>query len=398
MLRNIYKYTFEKELSSDLQNKSVNLKAKLDNYRDDVKIFSTNSNLAQTLLWLFEKQKENGSWGNNNVASTAITMLAIKSIEQPAIIWGYKDELTNAIKKAENFLINSFSNDKYENALWDISVATKALIVCCPGSREFINSELIPILLQYKSEQLNAGPHHLAQRILALKEFGVQKKILVDSITELNFFLTNNNWEKYSPYIISQCLEALSSIHNDLNLKEYVEYLLNWLQNNSLDSANFVNVCSTLISLKQNINLELEKKLKYTVSSLFGTHCFRYDGSWYFDEYITSYAILALAKYEKEILIRAPRIEFNYEINTFVDDVLKAFQQYSKNENINWLLHLLSMLIGSVLLTSFIVYTALDNEISQWLEWLLPSLGTFLILFPISELIRRFIKFNNNIK
>lgn len=319
-------------------------------------------------------------------------MLALKNIEQPATAWGYSEQLNNALEKAETYLRNRFAKDMYENALWDTSIATRALTVCCPNSREFINSELIPILLQFTTEKLNAGPHHLAQRILAFKEFGVDKKILEDAIKELNEYLKNYNWKKNSPYIISQCLEALSSLENGLKLNKYVEYLLEWLQTNSLDSANFINVCSSLISIKPKLNIELEKKLKYTVSSLFGSHCFRYDGSWYYDEYITSYAILALAKYEKEILIRAPKIEFNYEINTYLDSILNSFENYSKNETKNWLLNIVFLFIGTALLTTFIVYSTLKDDMTEWVKWVLPSLGTFFILFPISELFKRLTK------
>jgi hypothetical protein len=392
MLTYFYKDSLKKNLSNNLKSKSIDLKQRLDNYRDDVQIFSSNSNLAKTILWLFEKQNKDGSWGNDNIATTAITMLALKNIEQPATAWGYSDQLNTVLEKAETYLTERFKKDMYESALWDTSIATRALTVCCPNSREFINTELIPILLHFKTDNLNAGPHHLAQRILTLKEFGVEKKLLEEAVSELNEYLTKNNWSKNSPYIISQCLEALSTLENGLNIDKYVEYLINWLQNNSLDSANFVNVCSTLISIKPKLNLEVENKLKYTVSSLFGSHCFRYDGSWYYDEYITSYAILALAKYEKEILIRAPRIEFNYEINTYIDNVLNSFENYSKNETSNWLLHIISIFLGTSLITTFIVYLTLEDNILEWVKWVLPTLGSFFMIFSISELIRRLVK------
>ena len=373
------------KLDRDIFDKSINLKTNLEKYREEVKVFETKSNLAKTISWLIEKQKNNGSWGNDSIATTAMTMIALKNVEQPAIFWGYSQKMQDSFSKAEAFLKEKYIDNKFEDVIWDTSLVIRALTVCCSDSREFINSELIPKLIQYKVDKLNAGIHHLAQKILALSEFGVDNKTLENCIIELQTFLSSNNWKKYSPYVISQCVEVMYIDEDKFNINEFVNYIIDWLQNNSLDSANFINICSSLISIKPRLNTELEKKLRYTVSSLFGSNCFRYDGSWYHDEYITAYAILALAKYEKEILIRVPKIEFNYEISEYINSVLKSFDEYFNSETKNWIIHLLSTFGGTILLTVFIVC----NNLPAWAKWLLPALGSSLLLFSLSEIIRR---------
>jgi len=388
MLSFLFIKNISKKLDGELHDKSIDLKNKLEHYREDVKVFKENSNLAKTISWLIDKQNINGSWGNDSIATTAMTMIALKNVEEPAHSWGYSQKMKDSFSKAETFLKDRYFNNKFENAVWDISVAIRALTVCCSDSREFINSELMPKLIQYKVDKLNAGVHHLAQKILALREFGVDKKVLEECIIELQTYLSKNDWKKYSPYVISQCIEAMYIDESKFNINEFVNYIIDWLQNNSLDSANFINICSSLMSIKPRLNAELEKKLKYTVSSLFGPNCFRYDGSWYYDEYITAYAVLSLAKYDKEILIRVPKIEFNYEISEYINSVLKSFDEYSKNETKNWIIHALSIFGGTILLTVFI----LCNDLPEWAKWLLPTLGSGLLLFSLNEIIRRVIK------
>jgi hypothetical protein len=390
MLSYFFKKDLEKILSTDIERKSLSLKKKLETYREDVIIFKGNSNLAKTISWLLSKQKENGSWGNNNVALTSLIMLALKNVEQPINLWGLTANLNNTFSAAEEYLKKRFKENKYETALWDTSVAARALSSCGLNSREFLTTEIIPFLLQYNT--LNVKPHHLAQRILALENNGIEIKTIQEAIDELKNYLFNSDWTKFSPYIISQCVEAFYLDQKDVIPDKYIHYLIKWLQNNSLDSANFINICSTLIAIKPQMNLEVEKKLRFTVSSFFGSNCFRYDGSWYYDEYITAYAILALARYEKEILIRAPKVELNYEITIYGDEILDIFKEYSHNETKNWIVHTICVLLGTILLTIFFVYSTYKNDMYAWMQWVFVTLGSFLLLFPFKELLDRILK------
>jgi len=376
----------EKKLHKDLNDKSLDLENKLNQYREDVRVFESDSNLAKTIYWLIEKQNDNGSWGNDSVATTAIAMLALKKVVQPAQSWGYSDEIQKSFIAAKDFFIKRYKDNKFENAIWDTSVAIRALTACCPEeSRVFINSKLMPLLRQSKTSEMNGGIHHLAQKILALSEFGTNGKVLEDCMIELQNFIVNNDWRKCSPYVISQCLEAMYIDEKKFNIDEIVSYLFDWLRNNSMDSANFINICSTLISIKPRLNNGLYNQLRYTVSSLFGPSCFRYDGSWYYDENMTSYAILSLAKYEKEILIRAPKAEFTYEVGVYIANVQKSFEEYQKNDTRNWIIHLLSTFIGTILFASFILY----DGFADWAKWVIPVLGSSLLLFSFTEIILR---------
>ena len=66
--------------------------------------------------------------------------------------------MLNAISKAELFLHKKFEENQFERAVWDTSVAVRALRQIGTQSDQFI-SERIGWLLSQKIEAVNAGPH-----------------------------------------------------------------------------------------------------------------------------------------------------------------------------------------------------------------------------------------------
>jgi hypothetical protein len=381
-------------LKKELEKHSKSLLDVLEKQREDVKVFRKDSNLARTIEWLFSTQNENGSWGRNNVAYTSTVMLALVEVKNLARIWNLDEEIGKSLELSEKFLNNKYQENSFERAIWDTSVATRALILGGKNSRVFVSQTLIPFLLNINTKRFNAGPHHLAQRILTLRAFSADQHIIKEEVLELYNLLHNRDWGKYSPYVIAQCLEALDIDEpiEDLDLNPFVEHLINWLENTTLDSANFINICSALKAIKPSLNLKLEKRLKTTVSSFFGPNCFRNNGSWYFDELMTSYAILALARFDTQILISAPKSELYYEVNYFIDKISKSIEKYQKKTNYNWLVHVLSMFFAGAILSTFIVYSTLKDDMFEWLKYILPTIGSGLIIFSFRDFFSKFTK------
>lgn len=342
------------------------------NLREDVKIDVTDSRIVTTIKWLLDNQNDNGSWGNDNVAITSLMILAFFSLLKPASGWKLESIINKSIDDASTFLTKQFKKNNYENAIWDTSVAVRALIVSGTTNKQFI-VERIAWLLNRNYNALNAGPHHWAQRTLALIEYGAQKQKIIESIKQIGLLLERGNYN-YSPYVLSQCLEAIFRSDVEFDNSRIVNILINYIKNASLDSANFINICSSLNSLYPILNSEIENTIRISIASLFGETCFRDNGTWYHDELATAWALIALTRFSKEVVVRVPKSEIIFESKKMFDEILDETNKIIRNNIKLNLIHSLNLLVAFALLSFFITYTTIATNLYEWLKWGIPTI------------------------
>lgn len=358
----------------------------LERQKQDIKISRTDSRIARTIEWLLAHQNRNGSWGHDNVAVTAMTIIALSELHKPSGTWSLQEQVDSALNNAELFLINRFKDNAYENAMWDTSVAVRALQRKNTEHREFLSNR-INWLLSQPFNRINAGPHHFAQRTLAFLECGVASNHVIES-AEQTAALLKGNRVSYSPYVLSQCLEAIQRVGIDYNAEPIISKLTDFLEHAQLDSANFINISTSLDALYPFASTEIENKLRLSVASLFGETCFRENGSWYSDELCTAYALIALTRFSKEVVIVAPKSELIFDFNKIVSSIESKAHEFANREFKISAIHIGSSFLAGSMLTGYAVYTTLATDMYEWIKWGLPTIGSVLAVNTIQYLVR----------
>lgn len=356
----------------------------------DVSLSRTDSRIARSIEWLMDNQRPKGSWGINNVAVTSLVMIAFSNLLEPAEEWELEGKIKESLAKAEDFLLERYKSNRFENALWDTAIAVRALKRTGQHSHNFI-SERISWMLSLPASSVNAGPHHFAQKALTFAECGVQTQSIIQAAEEAWERVKNGKF-RYSPYVLAQCLEALHNVELESRARPIVEKLLNFLETTHLDSANFINICTSLNALAPLKNPEIERRMRLSVASLFGETCFRDDGTWYHDEMLSAYALIALTRFSKEVIIRAPKSEIIYEVNNIASDLLNRCDDYSLKSWKWWVLLMSNSFVVGALLLFFITYTSLSTKMAEWLKWTLGSLISLSFGFTVQYAYRYYRK------
>lgn len=378
------------DLDKVIKSKTIDLTDLILQQQVDVSVNRTDSRIARSIEWLLANQRPNGAWGVNSVATTSLVMLAFANLIEPSGAWSLDEKVKDALDKAENFLLDRYQENRYENALWDTSVAVRALAKTGKKSQNFIN-ERISWILGLSTQNVNAGPHHFAQKALVLAECGAQMQSIILAAEDC-FDRVEKGRFKFSPYVLAQCLDALYVAQLDNKTKPLIEKLITFLETTHLDSANFINVCAALNALAPLKNFEIEKRMRLSVASLFGETCFRDNGTWYHDEMLTAYALIALTRFSKEVVIRAPKSEILYEINNVSDEIIAYCKEYSRQSWVWWLILVGNAFITGGLLTFFVTFTTLSNNMPEWLKWLIGTTIPITVGFGVQYGIRYYYK------
>lgn len=363
---------------------------------EEVKISRTDSRIASTIRWLLTNQNKNGSWGKDNVASTSLVIMSFVNLLKPSSGWELESSLKKSIDSASNFLIKKYDENHYEHAMWDTSIVVRALLLSGSEKKQFI-ADRINWLLNINFNTLNAGPHHWAQRTLALHDYGTQKVLIKESIQQISILLERGDY-KYSPYVLAQCLEAILNLDIEYDYSQIRDILLNFIKNTNLDSANFINICACLNTLYPILNSEIEKSLRLSISSLFGETCFRKNGTWYHDELSTAWALIALTRFSKEVVIRVPKSEVIYESKRLFEDLVEKTSITIRYNLKHSLIHLANLAIAFALISFFVTYTTLKTDMYEWIKWGIPSIFIAQSTFSFQYYFRKIREVNNDFR
>lgn len=355
-------------------------------HKEDVSLSQADSRIARAVEWLISVQRDNGAWGNDNVACTSTVMLALDQILASSTGWALEEETRRAVSRGEQFLVDAYAVNGYENTVWDTALAVRALNRAGTAPRDFVNAR-IAWLLGVEPRKLNAGPHHLAQRTLALAECAAQTSHIERSAADTARAVAAGQYN-YSPYVLAQCLQAVKYAKEEIDTTSLEAALLRFLEDTHLDSANFVNICSALDAFRDLLNPANEKRIRLSVASLFGETCFRDNGTWYRDETSTAWALIALTRFSKEVVIRAPQSELVYDTGRLLNEARSGFRDAYRREVEKWALHFVNAFICGALLAAFVTYTSLRSDMTEWLKWGLPALFVALASISLQFVIR----------
>ena len=361
----------------------------IDRQKMEITLSKSDSRVLRTDDWILNILNQNCSCGNDKVASSSLSIIGLKEISSLKGNWRYNDEIRKAIECGGDFLVSKYEENQWEKAIWDTAVAVRALIGILPEKHQHLIKHCVNWLIQQEELPSNYGPHHLAQRLITLISAGVHKDIIKQSLKKLSEQIRNEKFN-YSPYVLSQCLEALSLADpkND-NILIIGNILVDYLLDIKLDSANFINICLSLHGLWIAPIQKNHKQLRISTSSLFGDTCFRDNGSWYRSEIHTAWAIVTLTRYSKEIVINAPYSEIHYEIWNKQNNIIGIIRRWTRREFRNFAFNILIAVSWGILLGFFITYTTLEPTIFHWLTWAVGIIISSLVAFSIREIIKR---------
>lgn len=369
------------DLSTIVRSRTNNLVDLILRQKVDILVDHHDSRIARSVEWLLSTQRSNGSWGVNNVAVTALVMLAFANLMEPFDVWDLEGEVKIALEGSEDFLLERYRENRFENALWDTAVAVRALKRTGQKSQSFI-SDRISWMLGLHASSVNAGPHHFAQKTLTFAECGVQMQSVLQAAEECLEAVEGGRY-RFSPYVLAQCLEAAHVAQLESRARPLVDSLISFLENTHLDSANFINICSALNALAPIRNPSLERRMRLSVASLFGETCFRDDGTWYHDEMLSAYALIALTRFSKEIVIRSPKSELVYDVSNLSDEIVGFCDDYSNQSWRWWVILMASSFVSGALLLFFITYTTLVSNVYEWLKWLVGTIIPLVVGFNL---------------
>jgi hypothetical protein len=297
-------------------------------------------------------------------------MRALTGLAAPVGAWDMEDQVSSALADGEQFLLAIFGANRFEDAVWDTAVAVRALNGVRRTSGEFIRDR-IAWLLAVSPDALNAGPHHLAQRALAFAECGVDRAQVLEAAGVAADRVVKDI-DRYSPYVLAQCLDALNVAGDTDRAERLRAPLLAYLEHAHLDSANFVSICATLDALKPVLVEATAERVRLSVASLFGETCFRDDGTWYHDELSTAWALIALTRFTREVVIRAPKSQLVADtaqaLRTRDDEIGRDVRIGARNQVITAALLFGGGLGGG----AYVVATTLCS-LPAWVDWAAPT-------------------------
>ena len=127
----------------------------------------------------------------------------------------------------------------------------------------------------------------------------------------------------------------------------------------------------------------MANKLKITTASLFGESCFRDNGTWYSDELNTSWALIVLTNYSKEVVIKAPKSEIIYDLNNSISLVHKLINNQRSQLHRKWLQHYCIVFLCGVMAAYFVTYTTISSNMVEWIKWGVPTVFMLLSGYTI---------------
>lgn len=358
------------------------------NHRLEIAVDAEDSRIQRTIQWLLSAQNPDGSWGRSNVAETSMAILALVETVPTAQDPSLNSDTRESFERARNFLVSAYHRNRFEGVVWDTALALRALRQC-PELATSVSDDALRWLVALPPNSISAGPHHLAQRALTLMDYGVARDLVVHATSETADRVRRGEF-KYSPYVLAQCLEALQESGIDEPMGPYLERLRGFLEETNLDSANFINICAAIRALSTIRTFDTMETARVSVASFFGPNCFRDDGTFYHDEWATAWGLLALARFSKESVVRAPHNELHYEIHSALRAFERSTEQEIRDRDGAWAVHVsLAALVG-LFLGFFITFSTIDRSGPEWVNWSVPALCTLLGGFIIQFVSRAF--------
>ena len=171
---------------------------------------------------------------------------------------------------------------------------------------------------------------------------------------------------RYSPYVLSQCFEALEVAQIEDQGDQISERLLEYLESTALDSANFLNITTSLNAIALVRNKIIDSKVRLSVASLFGETCFRDNGSWYRSPVFSAWAIISLTRFSHEIVIKAPKSEIIFETNKLLDEIADDYKLFVSKIRRRLSYLLVSVLVLGFLLSFFVFYSSIYPDSPEW--------------------------------
>ncbi|HLG17137.1 MAG TPA: hypothetical protein VJH03_21970 [Blastocatellia bacterium] len=334
-------------------------------------------------------QKENGAWGQDDVATTALSIIALLELATPVDQWELSSEVRQALKKGAAFLFARFEENRWEHAIWDTAVATRALFFIDDQQYGDFVKQRIAWLIRETEHPANYGPHHMAQSIITLVTASVHKDILQRNCNHLEQSL-NRTLDGYSPYVLGQSVEALC-LGNPKSeiIPNIVEFLKEYLSTARLDNASFQNICLALQGLWVSPGKSNTQIGRLSSASLFGSTCFRDTGSWYNSELFTAWALITLARFSQEVVLQTPYSELLYEYDQLRAESEDELAQMHRANRTRFVLNLAVAAAWAVLLGVFVTYTSLKNDMFEWLKWALPTVIGILAAYNVRAVFKK---------
>lgn len=361
----------------------------LEGHKRQVPLSRTDSRILKTMRWLISSQKANGAWGQNDVATTAISMIALQGLSPAAEQWELSSDVRSVLQKGARFLVDKHGENSWESAVWDTAIAVRALfLVGDPQDVDFVNQR-VAWLIRETDQPSNYGPHHIAQSIITLFTVAAHRDVLQRNCDHLEQTL-GKNVDRYSPYVLGQCIEALCTTNHDSEMIPPIAVQLkDYLASARLDHANLLNICLALQGLwlspgKGNIEIG-----RLSSASLFGSTCFRDTGSWYNSELHTAWALITLARFSQELVLQVPYSELLYEYDQLrVESEGEIARLQKKNRN-GLIINLFVAAGWASLLAAFVTYTTLKPDMYEWLKWAVPSLIGLMLAYNVRAIFRK---------
>lgn len=354
---------------------SARIATVLHRQREVITITREDSRIARAIAWLLDTQEASGAWNNDNIAATAIVVLALAELSEPVAKWQIASDVKESCDRAATFLCDQYFGTRFEHTIWDTSMTVRAL--CASGrSRSDVVERQIAWLKDLDITEMRARPHHLAQRVLAFLAAGAPASAVLDAANEIVDLLTSDSG-RHSPYVLGQTAEALRATNVTAPLAALNDDLLDFLSNASVDSANFVNICAAVRGLSPPDTAAIAENVRTNVASLFGDTCFRADGTWYHDPTATAWALRALTPFSREIVIRAPKAELMHEVNHVLDQMDRNGADADRHDMRKALAATVAAGAAGVIAGVYVTYSSLAT-VDTWIDWVAPT--TFVVL------------------
>ncbi len=372
-----------------LKHLGTELAALLDSQRREIDLSRGDSRIRRTIAWLATTQNADGSWGPGGIASTALIVVALDRVSR--FIADVAPDNPPDIDLACQYLISSYQSQLFDNAAWDVAVCGRALLTHLTQTTQPVIDSIRSKLIGTIGHLANAGPHHAAQRTIFLAEAASVRDILTSSAEDL-FAATARSLDSLTPYSKAQTLIAASKVYDTVPdrhaplVNRIASDLKSFLTSTSLDSANFINICSSIHALSDYVEFSHRETLKTSTASLFGETCFRENGTWYYDHLSTAWALLALTSYSVEVVVVAPYAELRSRASTLTAEAIDSVNRERRALAVRVSLATFSIGVAGVLLSIYITWSTLASINWDWAAWALPSATAVLFVTGTTRL------------
>ena len=365
------------------------VQALLDRQRREIDHSRGDSRIRRTLEWIAVAQSTNGSWGAGGGATTSLMILALDDLATLLSEASISRDILRMNVLAATYVAETFMQTRFEQQLWDTAVAGRALLRVSDDSTQAASAAIRQWLVQDVGTRINAGPHHLAQRLMFLIESGANRELITASAASLDAAL-QAALPRVSPYSGAQCLCAYTALDPGLtasrpHVNDVIRLLEDSLTTVSLDSANFISVCAAIEGLSSYPVYDHRPSLRLSVASLFGETCFRESGTWYYDPLSTAWALRALTSYSVEIVVVAPYAELQQDLTILTQEFTKDFEKQRRVEGLKIVTSGMLLAIAAALASLYVVWTTLATVQWGWVDWLVPSIAVALAALWVGQ-------------